>query len=242
MPDSPSRDPSQVRIHLTEGRAYVDGRPADLSARELEIILTIAVSPRPVATGEILEAVWPEGDPHRSRLCFRVYVWRIRARLGRSDVLTLSADRWRLGPGVSVDVCDWETLLGTAVSVPLPGREHAALHRALDALLLGACPALANSRLGARLESVIHATARRIGTRLIHDALHRRDAVEALDVARELMAVDPFEEAWHEAVARAHMQLGNGAAAHAALDAYTRLLRTELDEPLPDRLETLRHD
>jgi DNA-binding SARP family transcriptional activator len=73
-----------------------------------------------------------------------------------------------------------------------------------------------------------------VGVRLARDLLRSGLAREALEVARELIDEDPYDEPARDISIRAHLALGEGAAALREYRHYRDLIRAELHaEPSP---------
>ena len=83
--------------------------------------------------GTLAEVLWPDGEPRSATKTIQTYIWTLRNALGADAIVTDGA-RYRLGPDVVVDVCEFEAEVVTAQEMLNGGRWQeavAALDRAL---------------------------------------------------------------------------------------------------------------
>jgi DNA-binding response OmpR family regulator len=74
----------RLEIRPEEHAALVDGRPLNLTVRELQLLSTLAAHPERIMTrDELYEAVWRRA-PRRADRSVDVYVSRLRAKLGEA--------------------------------------------------------------------------------------------------------------------------------------------------------------
>ena len=74
----------RLEIRPAEHAALVDGRPLNLTMRELQLLVTLASHPQRIMTREELyEEVWGGASRHDDR-SVDVYVSRLRAKLGEA--------------------------------------------------------------------------------------------------------------------------------------------------------------
>src|SRR5687768_11087737 len=77
----PSYLGGRLQIRPEEHAALVDGRPLNLTVRELQLLTTLAAHPQRIMTrGELYGAVWGRA-PRRADRSVDVYVSRLRAKL-----------------------------------------------------------------------------------------------------------------------------------------------------------------
>jgi hypothetical protein len=151
-------------------------------------------------------------------------------------MLAAADNRWRLGPNVAVDIWEWETYLRRSTDAPLPDDVRNQLCVANRALAAGVPAALLRSQLCGKVETALQDMRKRCVARLIDDAFLTGDAPLALDLAREVLGIDPYCEVWHESIARAHLAMGNDTAAQLQLREYAEILRSELGVVASPRL------
>jgi len=196
-----------------------------LRARALELIVYLALHPRPVQRDELLEAFWPSDDPRRTRPRFRQAVRDARRLLGTA-VVGENEFYWLDRDAVDVDVDELERLVAEAASAE--GEDAYALNeRALELFrgepLAGADYAWCDSetpRLRATFVDLLEQVAR-----------HRLEAGEArpaLDAAERGLDVDTLNESLWRLAMEAESELG---LREAVAERYERL-RTLLDERL----------
>jgi DNA-binding response OmpR family regulator len=80
----PSLAIGRLEIRPEEHAALVDGRPLNLTMRELQLLTTLAARPQRIMTrDELYTEVWGR-EPRRADRSVDVYVSRLRAKLGRA--------------------------------------------------------------------------------------------------------------------------------------------------------------
>lgn len=228
-----------IRIGLGDGMARTTSASIAIPPRELLLCATLGLHGRPLPTETLLEEIWPESEPVRARSCLKVHVHRIRARFRSRDALIWSAERWSLGPHVSLDVWEWERVARSAAPAPAIESARLALAQAFEGLLTGPAPSLARSHLAPRLDALFGELLGHIGGRLIDDALMRLDLVRATSLARSAIAIDPYGQRWYEALIRAHILSGDVAGARSWLRTYRTTLEVDLGEPVPKAVADL---
>ena len=105
-PAPPSPEGRTLRLGrlVVEPGAYaavVGGRRAALTAREFELLLTLArAAGRTLTRTELLAAVWPSSTPGESKRTIDVHVTRLRRKLGPAAVqlVTVRGVGYRLEP------------------------------------------------------------------------------------------------------------------------------------------------
>jgi hypothetical protein len=105
--DLPAAPLKSVDVRLSEGRVFVDGSEVALTKRERQILTIIALSRRPIPSDHLADMVWPDADPWKSRATLKVFVHRLRARLGRYDAIVTGSGTLAIGPDVRVDLLEW---------------------------------------------------------------------------------------------------------------------------------------
>jgi DNA-binding response OmpR family regulator len=74
----------RLEIRPDEHAALVDGRPLNLTMRELQLLTTLAARPQRIMTrNELFAEVWGR-EPRRADRSVDVYVSRLRAKLGQA--------------------------------------------------------------------------------------------------------------------------------------------------------------
>ncbi|MCH4267344.1 MAG: response regulator transcription factor [Brevundimonas sp.] len=94
---SPILEHEAVRLDVTGGTATLDGRPVDLTARELRILgYLMHRQGRIVSQAELMDHVYALDDIRESNT-IEVYVGRLRKKLGRSCIRTIRGLGYRIG-------------------------------------------------------------------------------------------------------------------------------------------------
>ena len=187
----------------------------------------------------ITDRIWPDKDFEVARVSLKVTVHRLRRRLGRGDAVCCAHGALALGPSVTVDLWQWRSTLERVDAGPLDTEARADLAAGFATLAAAPNERFMRSPLYSELDETSGFLLRRIGARLVEDALLHHHAPLAVRYARTLLTVDPYGEAWHEAIMRAHLQMNNKSAARAQLESYRRVLLSELGDVPPAQLNAL---
>jgi DNA-binding SARP family transcriptional activator len=187
----------EILVALAEARVYVENVEVKLTARENDVLTALAVSRKPLSTDALLERVWPDQDPQRTRLSLKVYVHRLRRRLRNPAVVVCDRSLWSLGPQVHVDVLEWQKIARLG-SPQLTETHLAVLHLAYDKLVFGVPDALTRSPLLASVEYLLQQSLFDVSMRIIDDALERKAFGKALSIAREMSLIDAYSAPMNE--------------------------------------------
>lgn len=215
-PSNPTgSDGSPIRIGLLGPFQLITptGRRIKRTATR-DLIAYLALHPHGATRDELLEAIWPGGDPRRTRQRLAQSVTEARKLLG--EALRTEHSRYSLDHDfVMVDI---DEVAGPSdAGTPPPGRTDAG--RIVRGVPLGDIDA-------------VWADAHRTGlVTLAQDALAsaahadlaRRSYRQALDMAERGLALDELNEALWQILLRAHAGLG---ARTAVTDSYQRLVAT----------------
>ncbi|MDP9024024.1 MAG: hypothetical protein M3N13_01440 [Candidatus Eremiobacteraeota bacterium] len=220
---------AEIRIEICGGRVLVDGVPANLSNRELEICLAIATHHRPVPGETLAAVVYPNLDLDAALNRIKVYVHRVREKIA-SDFILCERDGYCFRDGVRIDLCEYEELLRlleqraflcdqdrtqlNAMLQRLHGRRHAPVWRW--------------EWFGA-IEQHIASIASRTASILSSDAFQRNATAELLELARAILHHDPCDEQAREIAIKAHLAAGRPAAARTEFNRYKEVLSRDLD-------------
>ncbi len=217
-----------IAIDVVRGAVRVNGASVMLSNRELELLVALGVRRETLHRERLASLLWPAQDAYAARNALSVALHRLRGRAGRDDIVVRDGDGYRLHADARVDL--WE--IERVANVLLGRKTHTKDDReALERLA---------AQLGTkRPERMLRwewfgPTERRLRElhvrtthRLASDALARGDASGALRLCEEALAQDPCDEPACEIAIRAHLQLGDRAA---AVRQYRRYRSALLDE------------
>jgi len=99
--------------------AHPDG--ADLRPMERKLVAALAIRrPGAVSFGSLSDALWGDDPPPSARKTIQTNVLRVRAKLGRDSIETVS-DGYRLGAGVEMDIERFEHAVREALASPGEG-------------------------------------------------------------------------------------------------------------------------
>jgi len=227
-----TRDRSEaapIALEILTGRVRIDGALVRVSGRELELLAAIAQRREPTMRGRLAATLWPDLDDFAARNALSVCLHRLRGHLGREDAIEREADGYRLHADAFVDV--WEidrAALALRSRDRLREGDRSALGRAWDRLREERAGALERWEWFAPAMQRMNDLRTTIAHRLASDALERGDPDAALAHASDVVSYDPCDEPAREVVIRAHLALGDRAAALRTYRQYRDVLKSEL--------------
>ncbi|MBV8150056.1 MAG: hypothetical protein JOY59_00740 [Candidatus Eremiobacteraeota bacterium] len=161
----------------------------------------------------------------------KVYVHRVRRKLGYAQAILFEAEAYRLAPDVLVDLVDAEAAVADAV--PTRGALAPASRARLNEIrrrLLARRIIWTDDRewcnaLERRLESLLSDVTWRLGEAALADG----DFAAATRLAAEVCMLDPSDERAAELAIRAHLRAGDDLGARTRFRRYERVLKKEFD-------------
>jgi len=221
------------------------------SAKTTALLAFLVLSPGPHPRAALTEMLWPELAGERAAAALRRALWDQRRRLssGGGDAVVL-ADRHTvaLNPGVAREV-DVERFLAACAGAARRGdgapdevdalRRALALYRGelLAGLAVEGAPGFDEWLAGERER--LRLVALQALRRIIAALRGRGENLRALGYARRLLALDPWLEEGHRAVAELLAATGQHGAALQQLEACRRVLAEELGVTPSARTEAL---
>lgn len=219
---------ARCRVSLARGRVECDDREVVLSNRELQLVMYLAARQRACRDAEIIEALWPDaGGPSRGT-ALRVYVRRVRLKLGRAAIARVR-NGYTIGEGAFVD-------LDRIERAALQARRQASIAPELLADLecfldVGSSPptTIHDWEWYAPVLVRVDDLMREVTTLVGRHALQTGDINAALSLAGRVIERDPCDEPARELRIRAHLAAGDRASAYREFRVYRELLESELD-------------
>ena len=152
---------AQTVIRLTKGDILHGKRAIAVAAKEFALLAFLALRASATDREDLVDALWPQAQPSDAFGALRVYVTKIRKRVGMHDIVVAQNNRYRLGDAVTTDLDQIRSLLfraertcdrATAVELVAAG----------ESLLTGLPTFLADypasSRLGYEVDQLIERT------------------------------------------------------------------------------------
>jgi DNA-binding SARP family transcriptional activator len=225
--ESPSK--AAYELDVLAGEVRLAGRIITLSRGERALLIALALSRRAQTRAELVELLYPHLDEGTAGIQLRVYVHRVRRRLGDARTVLFESDAYRLGGNVHVDF--WEIEAEAAAAMKVKDRLDSGVTMRLNAIRLRLRRrdtswardlewALALER---RLQSLLFD----VTTRLGEAALAEHDLLTASRFAAESLDLDPCDERGAELAIRVHLAAGDPQAALRAFRRYERVLKEE---------------
>ena len=194
----------------------------------LAVVCALAAHPRGLAQDSLSELLRPEveNDPRRA---LRVYVHRLRRRIGLRDVVRFANGRYVLGPMVDVDFQDVEADIRRARRAVLSEEDRCRLESYATRFSYGRPPCVARWDWFEPIEEHMRRLARDVDVILARDALLAGNVDRALTLAHRLSVDDPLDEDAQEIAIRASPG-GGSCRCDFQYRRYRELLQRELDE------------
>ncbi|MEZ4389218.1 MAG: BTAD domain-containing putative transcriptional regulator [Candidatus Krumholzibacteriia bacterium] len=220
------------------GAVLLAGAWKSRRARRLFQLLALAGGGA-VARDQVLETLWPEGDPARTALNLRQTVFQLRRLVdaGRADqdshvVTDGETVQLRLGPGGASDLESFEAALARARQARRDGRPDGELRALGEALELWRGPLLADSPYDPEVQDAAGAV-RQAYLRAVDRALDlltgRERWEEAAALARRGLTEDPTYEPFAAALLRSLLGLGHRGEAREVYARFEAVCVRELD-------------
>ena len=218
-----------LEVLLAKGAVRIAGREVSLSEREFALLVAFSIRRENVPRARLTDLLWPELDDYAARNALSVCLHRLRLHLNVDQSIVRSKDGYALHDEVRVDL--WEIERGVTSL-----RSRTALGDSERALLSSMYDQLRQKRPERMLqwdwfeptERHIRELRLEVAHRLASDALSHGHVHQALELAEEMIAYDPCDEAGRELAITAHLRRGDRAAAMRQYRQYRETLLAEL--------------
>jgi DNA-binding SARP family transcriptional activator len=224
----PSGAPS-IAVEIASGTVRRGRELVALSEGESALAIALARSTRPSSSAELVEMLWPDLDETNGARALQTCVYRLRAKIGDPNAVESVAQGYRLRRGTSVDLWEAERQLAELPSGSVPdefqrARLEGVARRFGSAMRVSSYAWEWYASVERRLADVLRSARQR----LADDDLKRGRPQRALELAREMIASDEFDEAARELAIRAHLVIGDVAEGRREFKRYRDLLIREL--------------
>jgi len=158
------RGAAVVEVQVLAGRVVREGATIALSPKEFALLALLAIHRGPIEADTLLEALWPNTPSDDRTVGLRVYVNRLRKRLG--DPLAVQSTQYRYARGANVRT-DLEEIADFVARLPRDGGDEPTVEQAmvyLRQLLAGPVAALLDLAPARSLYARINVLAERIET------------------------------------------------------------------------------
>lgn len=227
---TPGECTAHAKISVLTGEVTIGGSRVSLPDGEFGVLVGVALHSGPVLTRAFISELWPEREPNTATNLLKVYIHRIRTRLGKPDIVRSTNRGYELGPDVTIDVLELERRVRAARAKPIVSDVDAADFRTgYCSFTTRAYRRLVEFEYFSCLEGRLELLGSDLATLLARNALTGNDWRRALDVADELLRTDAACETAVELAIRAYAASGNRDAALSRYRVYCEQLRRELD-------------
>lgn len=230
---------SRLVVELLRGCVTRDGREIRLSDKEFELLALLGSSHGAVPRDRIGEAIWDHLDPEEWPNNLKVTLSRLRGKLGMRDAVLLVDGRYRLSTNIDVDLRRAESIVREALSRPLDDALRTELHTVVAAHRSSAASRYERFPWMQSLLARIDDTVSSAGVALAADALAQGRHDDALALAKDVAAIDPFNEAACETAIRVCLARGDVDSARREFRRYAPALEHELGATPSERLTEL---
>lgn len=214
-------------VEILAGRVTVAGVPVALSTRELQLVMALALRGRADADG-LVEELWPDAGGDCANGALKVYVHRVRRRLG-NDFIVREGTAYRLSREARVDATEILQRLacgcGAAMSSPAQLEGLLELARRLRRMEVPESSRWAWFSPHARRFVSI---GREFAVAVARAAQADGEIGLAKSVLRDLISEDPCDEEARELMIRTHLRCGEQGAAAYEFRLYASTLRAQL--------------
>jgi DNA-binding SARP family transcriptional activator len=229
-----------VEVRLLETKVLVDGVEIAVPRRELELLFALSTAGGSSEREKLAAQIWPEQTTDAARNSLKVYLARLRSRLG-SEAIVSARRSCALAPHVRIDLVETTLLVGKL------RRTQAAISGDERRLLLAASRSdhesiEAHARdwewfapMVPQIESLIRDAA----IALARDASARCQWSDALEHARHLLEKDPTDETACETVIRSCRMLGDNFGAVRALRSHAAAIKDQFGADPASHLQEL---
>jgi DNA-binding SARP family transcriptional activator len=237
---TPNERSGNAAISILSGEVTIGGVGVSIPDGEFGVLVGLALNARPVIGRAFAVELWPEREPEDAANLLKVYMHRIRTRLGSPDIVRSTNRGYELGPGVTVDLPDLERRVRAARANLAVSEVDAVLFRhGYSAFATRAYRRLSEFEYFSLIEGRIELLGGDLAMLLARFAWNGQDPQRALDVAEELLVTDPACEAAVELAIRAYAATGDRDAALSRYRVYCTRLQRELDAAPSARLAAL---
>ena len=218
-------------LDILAGEVRLDGAVVALSRGERALLIGLALQRRPCTREELIELLYPHLDPRTVAGQLKVYLHRVRRRLGDPRAIIFKDETYRVGPNVAVDLWAVEAEVSAATKTrgPLARGARARLSVIRERLLRRSLAWAGEQEWCATLDRRLSTLLFDVTTRLGEAALAEGDLATASRLAAEIFEVDPCDERGAELAIRAALTSGDRTAATQQFRRYERVLKAEFD-------------
>ncbi len=231
---------SGIVVELVSGRVMRDGEPVALAEREHALVTAIALRPEVLSRERLTDMLWPDLGERAARNAFHVCLHRAKARLAYDEAIARTADGYRFGAGVRVDLWEIErSIAALRIDGPLDDAGAAALRSIHERLRLDRPPKFETWEWFGPTERRLRELRCAVAQALARHALDAGRTQDALALCHDMIAYDPCDEPAREIAIRAYLAAGDHAAALRHFRQYRDVLQAELQCDPPASLARL---
>lgn len=206
-----------------------DGAAIPLSRGERSLLIALSLHKRPCGRDELIDLLYPHLNATVGASQLKVYVHRVRRRLGDPGVIVFQNESYRLGQHVSVDLWDVEAAVAEAMRSrdPLSDTLRNSLGEIRERLVRRNLSWFDDREWCANLERRLETLLFDVTVRLGESALKAKDFGYAMRLASEVFELDPCDERGADLAIRASLAVGDRDSASRHFRRYERTLKEE---------------
>lgn len=220
---------ARFELDIPAAEVRRDGAAVQLSPGERAVLIALALQRRPSSRAELIELLYPHLEDSTAATQLKVYVHRVRRRLGDPQTIVFKDNSYRLGPQVDVDFWDVEAEVGQAMrtSGALAPEARGRLDQIRRRLVRRDISWIGDRDWSNTLERRLASLLFDVTARLGEAALAEGDLAAASCFAAEIFSLDPCDERGAQLTIRVHLAAGDRLTAVREFRRYERVLRAE---------------
>lgn len=223
-----------VQLEITTGRVFRDGAEVAVRGGALALLVALACEPRDVSTELLSERLYPGIPYDQAYDALKMCVYRARKQLAEPRAIQTSERGYRLADDVVVDVRFLNQIVRAIRAKRIAKAIESRLAAIYEQLIAGRPAAYAAWDWFAAVERNLRNASREIGLYLADRALRANDPERALEIAQQLIDLDPLDETVHELAIRVHLARRDRASALQTFRRYADDLQAQHGmEPSP---------
>jgi len=222
-----TRNVPACTVEVCTGTVRRDGAPIRLTPREAELVVALAVYPRS-GGGDLAVRIWPDSEASRGLNLVKVFVHRVRRRVGWDGFIVHEQRTYKLGPPVQTDFQGLNSL-PSSVDPRATLEERTVLAEVARQLRRGRPAYVLAWEWFAPIERQLSNAGHDLAIEVARAAVNARRLLEALAILGQLTCEDPCDEEARELMIRALLLDGNESAAIREYRLYSAAVRQELD-------------
>ncbi|HVA27201.1 MAG TPA: BTAD domain-containing putative transcriptional regulator [Candidatus Baltobacteraceae bacterium] len=229
----------RVRIGMADAIVRRNDVPVNVSQGGWGLLGILSLEGRPVHRDVLCDRLWPNMPLESGYNALKMCVRRTRVQLGSADAILSTQGGYALADWVEVDLVEMERLLATITTGAVNDDDLRRVAIYFDAMTPGRQARFSEWEWSSTLEQRLESFGRAFGNLLCERALAAGDFTRAIELAENLVALDPLDETARKLLISSLLASGDRASAIRQFRSYTTILKDELDIEASSELKEL---